>query len=77
MVLLKSGKLLISALLVANLHSTMVLLKSGQVKTLLPASDLSTFHYGSIKILWYVVNIAFPITSTFHYGSIKILDAFK
>ena len=35
-------------------------------------TNLSTFHYGSIKILPIGNTLPQPILSTFHYGSIKI-----
>ena len=35
-------------------------------------SNVSTFHYGSIKIGASVVKSLTPSRSTFHYGSIKI-----
>ena len=35
-------------------------------------TKISTFHYGSIKIISYSNSAVFCITSTFHYGSIKI-----
>ena len=35
--------------------------------------ELSTFHYGSIKISTAKLLITLPTISTFHYGSIKIL----
>ena len=36
-------------------------------------TNLSTFHYGSIKILPIGNTLPQPILSTFHYGSIKIM----
>ena len=32
----------------------------------------STFHYGSIKIIYYLCNDFVLSKSTFHYGSIKM-----
>ena len=56
----------------SHLHSTMVLLKFKMSITLYTGSP-STFHYGSIKILFDKNQVKFNKSSTFHYGSIKII----
>ena len=57
-----------------HLHSTMVLLKFGIANNSHIGSNISTFHYGSIKIGKLDPSIlpAEQNGSTFHYGSIKI-----
>ena len=72
MVLLKSITSKRFNSLVANLHSTMVLLKSGISKSYIYALCKSTFHYGSIKMIERCKQTGTTKTSTFHYGSIKI-----
>ena len=49
----------------------MVLLKS-KFSTVLLNIVTSTFHYGSIKIIFSNVEYTKTLKSTFHYGSIKI-----
>ena len=55
-----------------DLHSTMVLLKSIKNSSNKIVVTLSTFHYGSIKILSKCDEMSYALASTFHYGSIKI-----
>ena len=38
----------------------------------MPATLISTFHYGSIKIMKKISMLEKTFKSTFHYGSIKI-----
>ena len=72
MVLLKLSIQSTFKYILCYLHSTMVLLKSFTRWVRQAVANISTFHYGSIKI---VVNRSIVVknnTSTFHYGSIKM-----
>ena len=51
----------------------MVLLKCHCISLLKYKKDLSTFHYGSIKMSNMGQDVKEAMTSTFHYGSIKIV----
>ena len=57
----------------ADLHSTMVLLKFASKYVTFSSLKKSTFHYGSIKIIFTHNQGIACVWSTFHYGSIKII----
>ena len=50
----------------------MVLLKSFNKWVRQATANISTFHYGSIKMIMDIVKDKLLNKSTFHYGSIKI-----